>query len=109
MVLAFIYLKKNKSIGVCLYFWVFNFIPLINVSVAVPIPCSFYWQPTDRDIFINPAYVRGLISKIYKELKKLDTSNPNNQIKNGGSELTENPQHWNLKWLRSTKRNVQCP
>jgi hypothetical protein len=33
-------------------------------------------------IFINHTSDRGLISKIYKELKKLGTINPNNPIKN---------------------------
>jgi hypothetical protein len=41
-------------------------------------------QPTDwTRIFINPISDRGLISKSYKELKKLNTNNPNNPIKNG--------------------------
>ena len=32
------------------------------------------WQPTDWEkIFINPTFDRGLISNIYKELKKLDS------------------------------------
>jgi hypothetical protein len=41
-------------------------------------------SPTDWEgIFINPKSDRGLISNIYKELKKLDLRNSNNPIKNG--------------------------
>jgi hypothetical protein len=38
-----------------------------------------YWER----IFPNPKSDRGLLSNIYKELKKMDSRNSNNPIKNG--------------------------
>jgi hypothetical protein len=37
--------------------------------------------------FTNPTSDRGLISETYEELKKLDTNNQNNPIKNWSTEL----------------------
>jgi hypothetical protein len=46
------------------------------------------WQPTDlENIFTNPTSDRGQISKIYKELKKLDTNTPHNLIKKWSTAL----------------------
>ena len=42
------------------------------------------WQPTNwENIFTNLTSERGLISNIYKELKKVNSREPNNHIKNG--------------------------
>ena len=42
------------------------------------------WQPTKWEkIFTNTTSDRGLICKVYKELKKLDTRGSNNPIKSG--------------------------
>ena len=39
------------------------------------------WQTIDFEkIFTNPTPDRGLIAKLYKELKKLDSRKPNNHI-----------------------------
>jgi hypothetical protein len=46
--------------------------------------------PTDWErIFTNPKSDRGLISNIYKELKKLNSRNSNNSIKKLGTELNK--------------------
>jgi hypothetical protein len=42
------------------------------------------WQLTEwENIFPSPTSDRGIISKIFKELKKLDSREPNNPIKHG--------------------------
>jgi hypothetical protein len=42
------------------------------------------WQPTDwGNIVINPTVDREIISITYKEVKKLNSREPNNPIKNG--------------------------
>jgi hypothetical protein len=58
--------------------------------------------PTNWErIFTNPIPETGLISNIYKELKKLDSRKSNNTIKKWSIEI-KNSQLRNTKWLRST-------
>jgi hypothetical protein len=46
--------------------------------------------PTDQErIFTYPKSDRGLVSNIYKELKKMDSRKSNNPIKKWGSELNK--------------------
>jgi hypothetical protein len=48
------------------------------------------WQPiVQKKIFTNPTSNRGLISNIYKELKKLDSREPNNPVKKWSTELNK--------------------
>jgi hypothetical protein len=67
------------------------------------------WQPTDLEkIFTNSTSNRGLISKIYKEFKKLDINKPNNPIKKWYTELNRDSS--TAKSLMANKqRNVQSP
>ena len=37
-----VFVTDQLTISVWFYFWVFNSNPLINMSVSVPVPCSFY-------------------------------------------------------------------
>ena len=46
--------------------------------------------PTDWErIFTNPKSYRGLISNIYKEIKKMNSKKSNNTFKNWGTELNK--------------------
>jgi hypothetical protein len=56
-------------------------------------------QPTDwGKIFTNPTSYRGLISNIYKELKMLDSREPNNPIKKWGTELNREFSTEDTEW-----------
>jgi hypothetical protein len=59
--------------------------------------------PTDWErIFTNPKSDRGLISNIYKELKKMDSRKPINSIKKWGTELSKEFSTEEYRILRST-------
>ena len=53
-------------------------------------------------IFTNPKSDRELIFNIYKEVKKLDSRNSNNPVKNGVQSYTRNSQLRNTEGLRNT-------
>ena len=49
------FVKDKVSIGAWIYFWAFYFVPLIYISVFVPIPCSlddcgFVVEPKVRQV-----------------------------------------------------------
>jgi hypothetical protein len=61
------------------------------------------WQSTDwKMIFTNPISNRGIISNVYKELKKVDFSDSNDPIKNEIESYTVNFQLRNIECMRST-------
>ena len=47
------------------------------------------WQPIEWEKNLYQLHIRDLISKVYKELKKLDTRESNNPIKKWGTELNK--------------------
>jgi hypothetical protein len=60
-----------------------NLIKLQNFCKAKDTVNKTKGQPTDWEkIFTNPTSGRGIIFNIYKELKKLDSRESNNPIKN---------------------------
>ena len=64
-------------------------------------------QPTDWErIVTNLKSYSGLISKIYKDLKKLDTRNSNNPIKKWGTEL--NSEFSTEEYQRAEKHLKKC-
>jgi hypothetical protein len=67
--------------------------------------------PTDWErIFTYPNSDRGLISNIYKELKKVDSRKSNNSIKKWGSELKKqfSPEEYGMA-EKHLKKNIQHP
>jgi intracellular septation protein A len=41
--IVLVFVKNHVSIGMWVYFRVFNSIPLINLSLSITVPCSFYY------------------------------------------------------------------
>jgi hypothetical protein len=56
------FVKDQVTVSVWFYFWDFNSIPLINVSVSVPIPCSFYHYCSVVKLEVRDSLAQGEIS-----------------------------------------------
>ena len=64
------------------------------------------WQPTEWEkIFTNLIYDRGLVFKIYKELKKLVSKTPTNPIKKWGKELNR---EFSIEESKMAERHINC-
>jgi hypothetical protein len=65
-------------------------------------------QPTNpKKIFTNPKSNRGLISNIYKELKRMESRKLSNLLKNGVQSYTKNYQLRKTKGCEAPKKNAQ--
>ena len=65
-------------------------------------------QPTNWEkIFTNLISNRGLISNVYKELKKLDPRKPNNPIQKWGTELNKDFSPEEIQMAEKHLKNVQ--
>ena len=71
-----------------IYKW--DLIKLKNFSKAKDTINKKNLKPTDcQKIFTNPTTDRGLMPKIYEELKRLNSKEPNNQNKKWGTEQSK--------------------
>jgi hypothetical protein len=61
-----------------------DFIKLQSFCKAKDTVNKTKWQPTNWGKIFTNISNRWIISNIYKELKKVDSREPNNPIKNGG-------------------------
>jgi hypothetical protein len=50
------FVKDQVTIGMWVHFWVFNFVPLIYLSVIVPVPCSFYHKCSVVQLEVKDGY-----------------------------------------------------
>jgi hypothetical protein len=63
------------------------------------------WQPTESErIFTN--YTSDLLSRILKELKKMNFKETNLKLAHSTKQISQKIKH---KWLRNTYRNAQHP
>ena len=81
---------KTKETKAKINYW--NFIKIKNFCTAKETVNKIKRQPTEWEkIFVNDISDKGLVSKIYKELIKLNSKETNNPI---------------MKWAKDMNRNL---
>ena len=92
---------KAKETEAKMNFW--DFIKIKTYCTAKETVNKTKRQPTEwKKIFSNDATDKGLISKIYKELLKLNTHKMDNHIRKWAEDMNRHSPKKTFKWLTDT-------
>ena len=73
------FVKDKVSIGACIYLWAFYFVPMIYISVFVPVPyclddCGFVVEPEVRQVDSSSSIEDFLKRKMLTSTPKVSDS-----------------------------------